>query len=103
MLVSLQGTKWYRVSGTKEEVRGEVISVDLNSGAWGFADGASSIRLWPADVLDSDGDKRLSWHVNRCEVGGWCDNHGGYRCGTTKDLWTDWETQDWERVFYHTD
>ena len=86
-------------------MRGEGIEtvIDINMGAWGFADGTSPIRLSNADILDSDGDKRLSWNVKtaRCEY----ENciHGGYRCGTTKNLWGDWQTQDWERVFYHTD
>jgi len=76
-----KGTKWYRTTTGK------------GHGAWGFAGGASPINLYHVDVLNSDGDKRLSWHVN------WNGN-GGWRCGTTKSLN---RSQNWERVFYQAD
>ena len=81
LLVFWQGTKWYRTTTGK------------GYGAWGFAGGASPINLYHVDVLNSDGDKRLSWHVN------WNGN-GGWRCGTTKSLN---RSQNWERVFYQAD
>jgi len=80
----VQGTKWYRTTiGSKE------------SGAWGFADGASVIHLQSTDILDSDGDKRLSWFVN-------VSGNGGYNCGTT--TWLNvYNSQLWEKVIFHAD
>jgi len=48
---------------------------------------------WP-DILDSDGDKRLGWFLNRF------DGNGSWRCGTNKYLH---DTKKWEKVIYHAD
>jgi len=80
----VQGTRWYRTTKGKK------------NGAWGFADGASSIYLGYPDTLNSDGDKRLSWYLDSSNGSDW----GGYRCGTSKPLYF---SQDWERVIYHAD
>merc|ERR1712157_107469 len=74
-----QGTNWYRTL------------MGLENGAWGFADGASSIYLASADDLNLNGDKRLSWHVNRFGRFG----NGGWRCGTTQNLSF---SKQWEKV-----
>ena len=80
LLLVLKGTKWYRTT------KGGYY------GAWGFAAGGSSIMLRDVDVLTLDGEKRISWYLNRPEI------LGGYRCGTTINVNAD---PSWERVFYH--
>ena len=49
------------------------------------------------DIVDNtnDGETRLSWYLNQ-------QNHGGYRCGTTRVLYnSNLGGDDWEKVFFH--
>jgi len=66
------GTRWYRTEK-----------------AWGFAPANSPIDLTDADV--KSGVTRISFHLNM--------RYGGFRCGERYHLN---DSNDWERLFFHT-
>ena len=71
----INGSKWYRATGS----------------SYGFAHERSSVRLSSADPGTEKAEMRLSYHIS---------GSGGYRCGSTKSLNNN---NGWERLYYHAD
>ncbi|MEI7579196.1 MAG: GLUG motif-containing protein [bacterium] len=63
-------------------------------GSMGFAKGGDTVSLSSADVEDTNGAYRLSWHLNGTNM------YAGYRAGTNKGLNYG---SDWTRYIYQAD
>ena len=63
--------------------------------SFGFAPAGCAVQQMEADILEDQGDSRLSWHLGRC--GRSNISAGGYRAGSSEDLCC----AEWRKLLYY--